>query len=110
MSGSSNPWYWLGLGALAVWRMTHLLHVEHGPWGLIARGRAGLARLGLGGLVGCFYCLSLWTAAPVAWWLASSWSGRLITWLALSAVAILLEVKGLGNLPAQEEVSDDMLR
>ena len=110
MSDSGNRWYWFGLGVLAVWRITHLLHVEHGPWGLIARGRANAARLGLRELVGCFYCLSLWTAAPAAWWLASSWPARLVTWLGLSAGAILLEVRGLGGPSTEEERSDGMLR
>ena len=26
---------WFVLGVLAVWRMTHLLHLERGPWGVI---------------------------------------------------------------------------
>ena len=54
---------WFVLGVLAVWRMTHLLHLEHGPWGAIARARAAAERLGLGDLVHCFFCLSLWVAA-----------------------------------------------
>jgi len=86
---------WFVLGVLAVWRMTHLLHLEHGPWGVIARMRAAAERLGFGDLVHCFFCLSLWIALPVAWWFASSWPGRLIAWLALSAGAILIEVRGL---------------
>ena len=86
---------WFVLGVLAVWRMTHLLHLEHGPWGVIARGRTAAKRLGLGDLVHCFFCLSLWVAAPVAWCLATSWPGRAIAWLALSAGAILIEVKVL---------------
>jgi hypothetical protein len=101
------------LGVLAVWRITHLLHVEHGPWGLIARGRAAARRLGLGELFACFYCLSFWTTAPAAWLLASSWQGRLVTWLALSAGVILLEVRGIGAGPGssiEEENHDDLLR
>lgn len=93
-------WYWFLLGVLAVWRVTHLLHVEYGPWGAIAKGRAAAERFGLGELAQCFFCLSLWTAAPGALFLASSWPGRVVTWLGLSAGAILLEVRGLGGLPA----------
>jgi hypothetical protein len=87
------------LGVLAVWRMTHLLHLEHGPWGIFARARAAAERAGLGDLVHCFFCLSLWTAAPVALWLADTWPARVIAWLALSAGAILIEVRGLGSPP-----------
>src|SRR6476469_1784418 len=86
---------WFVLGVLAVWRMTHLLHLEHGPWGVIARGRTAAKRLGLGDLVPCFFCLSLWVATPVPWCLATSWPGRAIAWLALSAGAILIEVRVL---------------
>jgi len=90
---------WFVLGTLAVWRMTHLLHLEHGAWGLIGSFRAFAERLGLGDLVQCFFCLSLWVALPVAWWLAVSWPGRAIAWLALSGGAILIEVRGLQPPP-----------
>jgi hypothetical protein len=109
----SDPWYWLVLGVLAVWRLTHLLHAEHGPWGLFARGRAASRRLGLGELFQCFFCLSLWTAAPFAWWLGATWPGRVIVWLGLSGAVILIEVRGLAgpSLPEHEEkTTDDMLR
>jgi hypothetical protein len=83
--------YWLLLGVLAVWRVTHLLNAEDGPWDLVVRLRT---RAGTGfwaGLLDCFYCLSLWIAAPAAYGLGSRWMERLILWPALSAGAILLE-------------------
>jgi hypothetical protein len=43
-------------------------------------------------VVKCFFCLSLWLALPVAWWMTSGWPARAVTWLALSAGAILIEV------------------
>jgi hypothetical protein len=101
-----SQWYWFVLGVLAVWRVTHLLHVEHGPWGAWFRIRAQAARFGLGDLFACFYCLSFWTAAPAALWLGSTWSARLVAWLALSAGAILIEVRGIGS-PAGSSVSED---
>ena len=88
-------WLWTVLGVLAVWRMTHLLHLEHGPWGVFENGRGLARKAGLGELVDCFFCLSLWTAIPVAWWLGSTWPERLIAWLACSAGAILIEVRVL---------------
>jgi hypothetical protein len=90
---------WFVLGVLAVWRMTHMLHLERGPWGSIARARAAADRAGLGGVVKCFFCLSLWLALPVAWWMASTWPPRVITWLALSAGAILIEAGLLRQRP-----------
>lgn len=83
--------YRLLLGVLVVWRITHLLHAENGPWNLLARVRDGLGRLGLGGLLDCFYCLSLWVALPAAWLLGSDLEHRLLLWPALSAGAILIE-------------------
>jgi hypothetical protein len=97
--GLDNRWYWFVLGVLAVWRVTHFLHVEHGPWGVLTRFREQAARIGLEELFACFYCLSFWTAAPAAWWLAATSPGKLVAWLALSAGAILIEVRGIGSPP-----------
>ncbi len=58
--------YWLLLGILGVWRTTHLLHAEDGPWNLLDKLRALMGRTLLGQLFDCFYCLSLWIAAPFA--------------------------------------------
>jgi Protein of unknown function (DUF1360) len=51
---------WLLLTILAVWRVTALLAYEAGPFGIFVSFRRGLVKLGLGRLVGCFYCLSVW--------------------------------------------------
>jgi len=83
--------YWLVLGALGVWRLTHLLFAEDGPWEVVIRLRR-LAGTGFWGiLLDCFYCLSLWIAAPFALLLGSGWKERLLLWPALSAGAILIE-------------------
>ena len=83
--------YWLALGILAGWRITHLCVAEDGPWDVLIRLRRALGSGFWGKLVTCFYCLSLWVAAPIAAWLGLSWSERLLLWPALSAGAILLE-------------------
>jgi hypothetical protein len=83
--------YALALGILAVWRITHLLNAEDGPGKLLARMRT-LAGSGFWGeMLDCFYCLSLWVAAPFALILGGEWSERLLLWPALSGAAILLE-------------------
>jgi hypothetical protein len=83
--------YWLTLGILSVWRVTHLLNAEDGPWDLVVRLRR-LAGSGFwASLLDCFYCLSLWIAAPLAYFIGSRWFERLLLWLALSAGAIVLE-------------------
>ena len=79
------------LGILSVWRITHLLQAEDGPWDSVVylRQKAGD---GFGGqLLDCFYCLSAWIAVPFAIFLGEGLSNRLFLWPALSAGAILLE-------------------
>jgi len=83
--------YWLVLGILGVWRIVHLLNAEDGPWNLLAKLRQ-LAGTGFwGNLLDCLYCLSLWVAAPFAYFLGEGWKDRLLLWPALSGGAILLE-------------------
>jgi hypothetical protein len=83
--------YWLALGILGVWRVTHLLHAEEGPGRLLVRLRK-LAGSGFWGeLLDCFYCLSLWVTVPFAMMLGSGWRERLLLWPALSGAAILLD-------------------
>ena len=83
--------YWLILGVLAVWRITHLLHAEDGPADLSLRLRK-LAGFGMWGRVmDCFYCLSVWVATPFALWIGEGAKEILCLWPALSAGAILLE-------------------
>jgi hypothetical protein len=79
------------VGALATWRVTHLLVEEDGPADMVVRlrRRAGDGWMGLA--MDCFYCLSIWTAAPVAAAVARSPREAPLTWLALSGAACLLE-------------------
>jgi hypothetical protein len=116
-SNSEVRFYWLIVGTLSVWRVTHLFAAEDGPWQLLAwfRRRAGVGFFA--GLLDCFYCLSLWIAAPVAWLIGESWKERALLWLALSGGAILLEratVRSNAAPPAayheDSEDDDGMLR
>ena len=83
--------YWLILGILAVWRIAHLLNAEDGPWDVMVRLRRRAGNGFCGALLDCFYCLSLWVAAPLAYWLGDGWRERLLLWPAMSAGAILLQ-------------------
>lgn len=82
---------WMAIGALAVWRVTHLLAAEDGPWDMLVRLRRRVGDGFWGGLLDCFYCLSLWVAVPVAWWAGENWAARAVLWPALSGGAILVE-------------------
>jgi len=84
---------WL-IASFAVWRLTHLLYAEEGPWDLARAWRARLAAGPLARAVDCFNCLSLWVALPFAAWvaaLAGHWLVVFAAWPALSGAAILIE-------------------
>ena len=83
--------YWLTLGILTVWRLTHLLNAEDGPWDVMVRLRRRAGNGFLGELLDCFYCLSLWVSAPLAYVIGEGWKERLLLWPAISAGAIVLE-------------------
>jgi len=78
-------------GALCVWRITHLVHTEDGPWDVLRQFREALGHGVLARAVACFYCLSLWVALPIALVLGAELREQLLLWPALSGAAILLE-------------------
>jgi hypothetical protein len=85
--------YWgrFVLAMLATWRVTHLLAEEDGPGDAVVRVRAQLGSGWLAGLMDCFYCLSLWVAVPLGVATTRRRGGALVTSLALSGAACLLE-------------------
>lgn len=76
---------------LVLWRITHLLSVEPGPFDCFTRLRRLAGNGFFGRLLDCFYCLSLWLAAPLALVAGETWTQRLLLWPALSGAACLLE-------------------
>ncbi|HOG02857.1 MAG TPA: hypothetical protein PLL14_02690 [Accumulibacter sp.] len=99
------PWFLFGVATLAVWRLTHLLHAEDGPFELCVRLRHLLGEGFFGKLLDCFYCLSMWTAAPAAWLVGGDWREWMLLWLALSATAILVERVHAGLLAREQACS-----
>jgi hypothetical protein len=79
------------VGTLAVWRIVHLLVAEDGPWDSVFRLRVALGNSFVGKAMDCFYCTSIWAAAPMALLLVRPWPDRAVLWLALSGAASLLE-------------------
>ncbi|MGA8030704.1 MAG: DUF1360 domain-containing protein [Bryobacteraceae bacterium] len=79
------------LAVLAVWRVTHLIANESGPWDVFLK----LRQLGGPGIIAellsCFYCLSIWVSLVFVWFIPGGVIERIVTWLALSGAAILLE-------------------
>jgi len=97
--------YLVIVGALAVWRITHLLSHENGPAKVLTRLRNSAVDGFSKRLFGCFYCLSLWVAAPLAWAIGRTTLERILMWLAFSGGAILAErgTGGLGQEPPRTQ-------
>ncbi|HUY15364.1 MAG TPA: hypothetical protein VMX16_17310 [Terriglobia bacterium] len=89
-----NFWIRFVLAVLATWRVSHLLASEDGPADFIVRFRARLGHGLAGKLMDCFNCLSLWIAAPAALFVSRKPLDWLLTWLALSGAACLLDRLG----------------
>jgi len=87
-------WARFVLAVLATWRVTHLLANEDGPADVIVRFRNLLGRSLAGQLMDCFNCLSLWVAAPLALFVTRRPVEWLVSWLAISGAACLLERLG----------------
>src|SRR5262245_41640754 len=90
---------WLVVGILVVWRITHLVQAEDGPWQLLARLRRSAGAGFFGELVDCFYCASLWVGLPVAFGISDSCTQSFLLWPALSGGAILLERLTVTRVP-----------
>ena len=97
----------LGLAALAVWRASHLIVHEDGPFGVVARMRRRLGDGFFGQLSDCFACTSVWVAAPAAVALRPRRpSDLLLSWLALSGAACLLQRWSGDELPEVRYVDE----
>ena len=79
------------LVALATWRITHLFVEEDGPGDAIVRLRRRAGNGWAGQAMDCFYCLSLWVAAPLVLVVARTVLSWTVAWLAVSAAACLIE-------------------
>jgi len=79
------------VGAFGTWRVTHLLVEEDGPADMVVRLRRRAGDGWVGSAMDCFYCLSIWTAAPVTAAVVRRPREAPLTWLALSGAACLLE-------------------
>jgi hypothetical protein len=79
------------VAALALWRITHLLHNEEGPFGAMTRLRRAAGNGFAGRALDCFYCLSLWLSIPLALLIGADSLQRLLLWPALSGAACLLQ-------------------
>lgn len=79
------------LAVLATWRVAHLLAYEDGPFDVLARIRHRLGSGWVGTLIDCFRCLSVWIAAPAAFFVGGTAIEMVFVWLAVSGAACILE-------------------
>jgi len=79
------------VATLAVWRASHLLVAEDGPWDLLVRLRWVAEAIGLGRVAHCWDCASVWVAVPFALIVTTRWRELVLLVPALSGAAILLE-------------------
>jgi hypothetical protein len=89
--GALDFWATFVLASLATWRVAHLFVSEDGPANVITCVRIRLGDSVLGKLMDCFGCFSLWIAIPFAFFVSRGIVDLILTWLALSGVAFLLE-------------------
>ena len=98
---------WIAVAALAVWRITHLLHAEAGPGNWVVRLRRAAGSGLLGQAMDCFHCLSLWLALPFAWLVGQGLEQTLLLWPALSAAAIAFDAAMQRLQPATARYFED---
>jgi hypothetical protein len=110
---AQNIWLRFILAALVTWRLTHLVVAEDGPLDVISGIRRRLGGGFFGKLMDCFYCLSLWVAAPCALVLTRNFVEWPIAWLGLSGMACLLERVGSDSVFTYSQprgANDNVLR
>jgi hypothetical protein len=76
---------------IVVWRITHLISSEDGPFDMIIRLRKLMGNSFLGKLMDCFYCLSIWVGFFIALYAGSTLEEILILTLYYSGASLILE-------------------
>ncbi len=76
---------------IVVWRLTHLICAEDGPFDLIIKLRKLLGNTFFGKLMDCFYCMSIWFGLAVALYAGDTIIEIITLTIYYSGVSILLE-------------------
>lgn len=76
---------------IVVWRLTHLISSEDGPFDIIFKIRRAIGNNFFGKLMDCFYCLSVWFGLACAFYTGGNAMEIIILTLYYSGVSILLE-------------------
>lgn len=76
---------------VVVWRVTHLVGREDGPFDVVFKFRKMLGNSFFGKLMDCFYCLSIWTGLLAACYAGKTAIEIILLCLYYSGASILLE-------------------
>ncbi|WP_264564756.1 DUF1360 domain-containing protein [Flavobacterium sp. N3904] len=76
---------------IIVWRLTHLISSEDGPFDFIIKIRKFAGNSFFGTLMDCFYCLSIWIGLLCACFVSRCWQEIVVLTLYYSGASILLE-------------------
>ena len=76
---------------VVVWRITHLISLEDGPFDLIIKLRKLMGNSFFGKLMDCFYCLSIWIGLLAALYVGKNLEEIVILTLYYSGASLLLE-------------------
>jgi hypothetical protein len=76
---------------IVVWRLTHLISAEDGPFDLIIKLRKAAGQSFFGKLMDCFYCLSIWIGLAAAFLASRNAKEIIILCFYYSGASILLE-------------------
>jgi hypothetical protein len=76
---------------VVVWRITHLLSAEDGPFDLVFKCRKWLGNSFFGKLMDCFYCLSIWIGLLAALYAGETAMQVFLFCFYYSGTSILLE-------------------
>ena len=90
-SARPSPALEFAVASLATWRLAHLLAEEDGPLEVVVRLREGAGETWVGELMDCFFCLSVWVAAPLALLVTRRKRDLPTLWLGISGAACILE-------------------
>ncbi len=76
---------------IAVWRVTHLISMEDGPFDVVIKVRKLAGQSFFGKLMDCFYCLSVWIGLAAAFVVTLDVKELILLCLYYSGASILLE-------------------
>lgn len=90
--------FWFIIASLASWRIARFIIEDNGPWNLFGKfrdkfGTEGIAKPGsFADLIGCYYCLGLYTSVPFAIALGNNLWEMLAYLFALSAAVVIVNI------------------